>query len=167
MSNFSCISISSAFNLLARLDIFIMYSLVFPLPSYLIEVKEVKRLFVSSFSFLAKYFLILTRNLLAFSLSIIKPRKGSEMKCLMIIRHMQFDCSHFWILVVFVRSLVEVGLSILNARSKSIHLRSISRLFFQILKFDPFNLGIELGLSDIWVRPTKQKKQTNKWYIHN
>ena len=64
-------------------------------------------------------------------------------KHFMIIRHIRLDRSHFSIFISLEVFGVEMGRSVLNAKSKSIQPRTISTASFQTLKFVPFSIGIE------------------------
>ena len=149
-----------------------MYSLMFPLPLYLIEMRFVKSVLVSDFSFLTNLFLISSRNyLVIFIVSDIVPLNASRMAFLMIIKHMRFDFSRLSISLFSSKKLSLVrgaGEKTLNARSRSMTPRTIWRFSCHVLKFVPFSIGIELMMAvmleaELVVESenNKQEKQTH------
>ena len=142
-----------------------MYSRMFPLPLYFIEIKLCKSVLVSALSFFTKRFSISVRNSLALViLSDTAPLNASGMPRLMIIRLMRFERSHFSKFLLSsgeLASVREAGCSIRSARSKSMQPRTISMFSFQSLKLVPLSTGIELILADI-VETLAVKRTKNK-----
>ena len=85
----------SALSLVTRLDIFIMYSLIFSFPLYRIETSILRIVLVSTFSFAVNQFAIWSKNALAWVSSGIAPLIVFGIECFIIIRLMQLDHSHF------------------------------------------------------------------------
>lgn len=82
----------------------------------------------------------------------------------MIIRHMQFECSHFSNNFLSLGELsIERGggCSILSARSRSIHPKIIAIFSFQSLEFEPLRIGTFLRLADIVVTLVVKKTNLN------
>ena len=104
-SNFSVLS------RVTRLDISIMYFLMFPLPLNRIETSLEKIVLVSTFSYPTNQSIIWLRKLLAFSSSGITPLMVFGIECFMIIRLMRLECSHYSKLALCfaVLSLVKEG----------------------------------------------------------
>ena len=149
-----------------------MYSLMFPLPLYLIEMRFSKSVLVSDFSLLENLFLIPYRNsLVVFIVLDIVPLNAYGMAFLMIIKHMRFDFSHLSISLFSSEELSSVrcaGEETLNARSRSMTPRTIWRFSCHVLKFVPFSIGIELMLAlmletelVVESKNNKQAKQTH------
>ena len=118
----SYISKFSALCLLIRLDISMMYSLMFPFPICRIETNLVRIVVVSTFSLAVNQSIICLRKDLTSSYSRIKPLMDSRMDNFMIIRLMELNCSYFSNATLYslVLSLVRnSGRSSLNAWSKS------------------------------------------------
>ncbi|WZY79818.1 hypothetical protein YC2023_026202 [Brassica napus] len=94
MSNSAGSLVLSALSFETILDISKMYSLIFPLPWYLIVLKRCKSMLISALPLLAKRESISTRNCLR-SLISSPPLKVSGMVSLTIIKPMRFERSHF------------------------------------------------------------------------
>lgn len=114
-SNNSCLK---ALSFVTRLDISIMYSLMFPLPLYHIETILLRIVLVSTFLLAVNRFVIFFKKRLASLFSVIPLLKDSRIECCIIIKLMRFDHSHF--LYADFSSLVlvsfkSVGRSNLNA----------------------------------------------------
>ena len=143
-----------------------MYSLMFPLPLYLIEMRFAKSVLVSDFSFLANLFLISSRNSLAvFIVYDIVPLNTSGMAFLWIIKHMRFDFSHLSISLFLSEELSTVrgaGEETLNARSRSMTPRTIWRFSCHVMKFVPFSIGIELMLAVMLEAELVAESENNK-----
>ena len=70
----------------------------------------------------------------------IEPQNAFGIERFMIIRHIRLDRSHFSIFTSLEVSGVEMGHSVLSAKSKSIQPRTISTTSFHTLKFVPFRI---------------------------
>ena len=146
ISNFSVIS------RVTRLDIFIMYSLMFPLSLYCIEISLDKMVLVSTFSDPMNQSIIWLRKLLAFSSSGITTLIVSRIECFMIIRLMRLERFHFSKLALCfaVLSLVRSGgHSVRTAWSRSIHPSKIIICSFQFPKLVPLSTRMLFMLADI------------------
>ena len=95
MSKSSDKSSFSAFNLEAILDICIIYSRIFPLPLFFIEMRFASNVLVLALSFFKKRFCIYSRNSVAiFMLSETVPLMDSGIPRFMIIRLSRLERSH-------------------------------------------------------------------------
>lgn len=127
-----------------------IYSLMFPLPLYLMEIRLAKSVLVSAFSIVANLFSMSSRNPLAVVMSSdIVPVNAYGMAFFMIIILMRFDLSHLSMSRFASAELVSVKgarQGTLNARSISMTPRTIMTFFCHDLKLVPLSIGIELML---------------------
>ena len=148
------VSSLSALNLEARWDISIMYSLILPLPVYHIEIRLVKSVPISTFSFLTNLCLICARNSLAVvAFSVIESLNAYGMAFFMIMIHMWFDLSHFSISLLLSEYfyLWAVGENQPLTQGQDPWPRELERFSCHDLKLEPFSIGMELMLVVIFV----------------
>ena len=128
-----------------------IYSLIFPFPLYLIEIKLARSILISTLSFLVKRFSIYSRNSLAVvTFSDTVPLKASRISRFMTIRLMRFErflLSMSRFSSVKLLSVRSAGHSIFTARSRSMHPKTIITFYFQSFKLVPSSMGDGINIS--------------------